>query len=62
MRALLVMILVLGGVARAPACDVFVVDPDGGGDFTDLQTAIDTVPEGSTLLVALNALRLLKYT
>jgi hypothetical protein len=39
-------------VARAtPLPGTFVVDPAGGGDFTDLQTALDAVPAESTVVV-----------
>jgi len=39
-------------VPCAPAAaQVYVVDPAGGGDFTDLQVALDSVPDGAALRV-----------
>jgi hypothetical protein len=38
-------------LARGANADVFIVDPAGTEAFVDLQTALDTVPPGSVLLV-----------
>ena len=46
--ALAAIVLPLAPAARA---DVHVVDAAGGGDFTDLQPAIDAAQDGDTLLV-----------
>ena len=46
--ALPVLALALVPAARA---DVHVVDAGGGGDFTDLQPAVDAAQDGDTLLV-----------
>ena len=38
-------------IATPLAANTWVVDAAGGGDFTDLQTAIDTVAPGDVLLI-----------
>src|SRR5688572_27645992 len=43
MEALIVLLLSLA--------QVYTVNPDGSGDFDNLQTALDTVPDRATLLV-----------
>jgi hypothetical protein len=52
MRSIVVTALsILTFTSRAQA-ETYVVDPAGGGDFTDLASAIATVAAGSTLLVS----------
>ena len=52
-RLLFVAIVGLGGVAFASNGELYVVSTTGGPDvdFTNLQTAIDAVPSGSTIVV-----------
>jgi hypothetical protein len=38
-------------LARPAAAQIYVVDRAGGGDFSELQTALDAVPAESTLIV-----------
>jgi pectin methylesterase-like acyl-CoA thioesterase len=46
--AVLVAALVIGGggIADAQACRILTVAPDGSGDFTTVQAAVDAVPDG----------------
>jgi hypothetical protein len=51
-RAWFASLVLLGVLGASPArAQVYVVDPYGSEGFADLQTALDTVPAGSTLLV-----------
>jgi hypothetical protein len=49
--SILASLALVVGVAAAARAQVYDVDSNGAGDFVDLQTALDTVPAGSTLLV-----------
>ncbi|MDA1265789.1 MAG: hypothetical protein O2816_11975 [Planctomycetota bacterium] len=49
MKLLTLAVFLLG--APVLASDVFVVDHTGGGDFTDLQSAVNAAADGDTLLV-----------
>ena len=35
----------------APAAEVLIVDQNGGGDFTGIQSALDAAQDGDTVLV-----------
>ena len=49
--AFLILALLLPAPALARPGDVLLVDASGGGDFTDLQAAVDAAAEGDTILV-----------